>query len=164
MILYHGSNQEFDVIDLSKSQRYKDFGQGFYLTSSLQTAERMARKKSHLFGGNPIVISYEFDEKILTCSPFKTKTFPKQATAEWLRFIDKNRDRKQASAIQEYDIICGPIADDGVVLQLTNYRNGLQTAEQTAEMLQDRYFDQQYCFGTVRSLELLTVIEVCRLQ
>ena len=32
MILYHGTNQDIDSIDLSKGMRYKDFGQGFYLT------------------------------------------------------------------------------------------------------------------------------------
>lgn len=30
MILYHGSNIIIDVIDLTKSKRYKDFGQAFY--------------------------------------------------------------------------------------------------------------------------------------
>lgn len=32
MILYHGSNMPIDVIDLQKSKRAKDFGQGFYLS------------------------------------------------------------------------------------------------------------------------------------
>lgn len=30
--LYHGSNIEIDVIDLSKGLKDKDFGKGFYLT------------------------------------------------------------------------------------------------------------------------------------
>ena len=32
MKLYHGTNVDFDEIDLTKSNKYKDFGQGFYLT------------------------------------------------------------------------------------------------------------------------------------
>jgi len=32
MILYHGTNIDFDTIDISKSSPYKDFGRGFYLT------------------------------------------------------------------------------------------------------------------------------------
>ena len=32
MILYHGTNQDFSVIDLRKSRPNKDFGQGFYLS------------------------------------------------------------------------------------------------------------------------------------
>ena len=31
MILYHGTNVEFDTIDLAKSKPNKDFGQGFSL-------------------------------------------------------------------------------------------------------------------------------------
>ena len=32
MKLYHGSNQPILNVDLSKGQKYKDFGQGFYTT------------------------------------------------------------------------------------------------------------------------------------
>lgn len=30
MKLYHGTNVEFDEIDLRQSNKYKDFGQGYY--------------------------------------------------------------------------------------------------------------------------------------
>ncbi|MBO5871082.1 MAG: DUF3990 domain-containing protein, partial [Bacteroidaceae bacterium] len=42
MILYHGTNVEFDVIDLAKSKPNKDFGQGFYLTADYEQALAMA--------------------------------------------------------------------------------------------------------------------------
>ena len=45
MTLYHGSNADIDCIDLTRGLRYKDFGKGFYLTSSRDTAVRMAQKK-----------------------------------------------------------------------------------------------------------------------
>ena len=32
MILYHGTNIDFQKIDIRESNPYKDFGQGFYLT------------------------------------------------------------------------------------------------------------------------------------
>ena len=32
MILYHGSNQPIDSIDLSQGKKFRDFGQGFYTT------------------------------------------------------------------------------------------------------------------------------------
>ena len=54
MILYHGTNIDFKDINLSKSHKYKDFGQGFYLTDIRSQAEQMAAKKSKLFGGYPI--------------------------------------------------------------------------------------------------------------
>jgi hypothetical protein len=51
MTLYHGTNVDIEVIDLTKGLRYKDFGMGFYLTSDRPTAVRMAQKKARLFGG-----------------------------------------------------------------------------------------------------------------
>ncbi|MBO7203514.1 MAG: DUF3990 domain-containing protein [Bacteroidales bacterium] len=50
MILYHGTNVDFDVIDLIKSNKYKDFGQGFYLTDIRSQAEELATK-------NPIFLA-----------------------------------------------------------------------------------------------------------
>lgn len=42
MILYHGSNQIIEQIDLSKGRKGKDFGQGFYLSDSFEQAKLMA--------------------------------------------------------------------------------------------------------------------------
>lgn len=154
MILYHGSNQDIQVIDLTKGHRFKDFGQGFYATPELETARRMALKKASLFGGTPVIIEYEFDEAVLADSALRCKVFPALATVEWLLFVDKNQDR-DAAYRHDYDIVKGPIADDGVVLQLTNLRNGLVSPELVAVALQDKYLDQQYFFGTPAALQHL---------
>ena len=65
MTLYHGTNADVESIDLAKGIRYKDFGQGFYLTPDRQTAVRMAQKKTRLFGGTPTLITYEMDDAAL---------------------------------------------------------------------------------------------------
>lgn len=65
MILFHGTNTDIETIDLSRSLNHKDFGKGFYLTDSRETAIRMATKKTRLFGGKATLISYEFDEAAL---------------------------------------------------------------------------------------------------
>lgn len=57
-----------------------------------------------------------------------------------------------------HDIVIGPIADDGVVLQLTSYHRGTSTAEQAATDLQDRYLDQQYFFGSAAALQMIRKI------
>ena len=57
MILFHGTNTDIETIDLSRSLNHKDFGKGFYLTDSRETAIRMATKKAHLFGGKATLIS-----------------------------------------------------------------------------------------------------------
>ena len=154
MTLYHGSNQDIVSIDLEKGLMYKDFGKGFYLTPDKATAIRMAQKKARIFGGEPTLITYELDEKGLN-SEIKVKRFPAKANVDWFLFIDANRDRKQKQPVHNYDIVIGPIADDGVVLQLANFHQGIYSAQDAARYLQDRYLDQQYFFGTDRSLKYL---------
>ncbi len=154
MILFHGTNTDIETIDLSRSLNHKDFGKGFYLTDSRETAMRMATKKARLFGGKATLIIYEFDETALY-SDLKVKIFPEKATVEWFLFVDANRDRENQQPIHDYDIIVGPIADDGVVMQITNYRENIFTAEQAAKCLQDKYLDQQYYFGSEKALRYL---------
>jgi len=154
MKLYHGTNADIESIDLSKGLRYKDFGKGFYLTTNRETALRMAIKRARLFGGVATLITYELDDSALQ-SDLKVMTFPEKATVEWLLFVDANRDRNNHHPVHDYDIVIGPIADDGVVLQITNYREGIYTPEQAAQLLQDKFLDQQYFFGTERSLRYL---------
>lgn len=159
MTLYHGTNADIETIDLTRGLRHKDFGKGFYLTPDRETAIRMAQKKARLFGGTATLITYEMDEAALQ-SGLNIKRFPEKASVEWLVFVDANRDRKTVTPIHNYDIVIGPIADDGVVLQLTNFREGIYTPEQAAAQLQDRYLDQQYYFGTEQALRYLHKIKV----
>ncbi len=154
MILYHGTNEDIETIDLTKGLQHKDFGKGFYVTPDKATAIRMAKKKARLFGGTATLISYEMDDTVFR-SDLKIKIFPENACVEWLLFVDANRDRKNETPIHDFDIVIGPIANDGVVLQLTNYREGIYSPEEVARLLQDRYLDQQYYFGTERALSFL---------
>lgn len=41
---------------------YKDFGRGFYLTDIEEQAERMAVRVSRIYGGIPVVNSYEIED------------------------------------------------------------------------------------------------------
>ncbi len=154
MKLYHGTKQDIDSIDLARGMRNKDFGKGFYLTPDRNTAVRMAQKRARLFGGIPTLITYDFDESALQAD-LSVKVFPEKACVEWLLFVDANRDRKTVEPIHSYDIVVGPIANDGVVLQLTNFREGIYSSEEAARLLQDKYLDQQYYFGTEKSLRYL---------
>ena len=154
MKLYHGTNSDIEVIDLGRCLRYKDFGKGFYVTPDRTTAVRMAQKRARVFGGVATLITYEFEESAFS-SDLKVKRFPEKASVEWLLFVDAYRDRKNSTPIHDYDIVIGPIANDGVVLQLTNYREGIYSPEQAAQLLQDKYLDQQNFFGSENALLFL---------
>lgn len=164
MKVYHGSNCDIEEIDLTKGSRYKDFGRGFYVTPDFDTAKRMAEKKTRFYGGEPIVIEYEFDETAIGRPELQVLNFPAKATADWIRFIAKNRDRSIPVSDLVYDIVKGPIADDGVALQLGRLKVHAEQADAIALDLQDKYLDQQIYFGTPRSLTYLHKISVCKIQ
>lgn len=155
MRLYHGTNIDFDAIDLTKSNPYKDFGKGFYLTSLRIQAEALAQKRAVIFGGEPVVQEYEFDETSLQSSKLKILIFNKP-TKEWAEFIYKNRSRHTAMDNSgSYDIVIGPIADDGVAYLLSRYEEGSFTLDELAKELEFKRLNNQYFFGTEDAVKLL---------
>lgn len=153
MRLYHGTNVDFDDIDLTMSNKYKDFGQGFYLTDIRSQAEELAAKKSRLFGGYPVIQEYEFDESLLSGTDLKVLKFDKPST-EWAEFIFKNRNRDY-NFTHDFDIVIGPIANDGVAYLLGRYEEGTLTIEELSNKLDYKKLNSQYFFGTDKSLKYL---------
>lgn len=156
MRLYHGTNVDFKKIDITKSMKNKDFGQGFYLTDIREQAERMAQRRVRLGRGTPIVQEYEFDEERL--NTLNVLTF-ETASEEWANFIFKNRNNKNGEFHHPYDIVIGPIADDGVAYLLGRFSEGTMTLEELAHELEFRHLNKQYFFGTERAIALLKRIK-----
>lgn len=154
MKLYHGTNQDFEIIDIEKSNPYKDFGKGFYLTDIQLQAEKLAQKKAHTFSGNPVVQVYEFDETKLNDPSLKVLIFEKPIK-EWAEFIYLNRRRSVPPFKHEYDIVVGPIADDGVAYLLNRYEEGTFSLEELAKELEYKKLNSQLFFGTQRAIKLL---------
>lgn len=156
MILYHGSNVKIEVPNLEKSKPYKDFGRGFYLSADKNQALRMAEQKTlQLLIGEPIVSEFEFDETLLQSNELKVKIF-EDYSVEWANFILQNRDVHNQHPIHEYDIVYGPIADDGVTFQLRRYQSGTISIEELVKELKyAKGITFQYFFGTTLALEKL---------
>lgn len=157
MRLYHGSNIEISTPDLSKSKPYKDFGQGFYLSADKNQAMRMAKQKTlQLMQGTPCVSEFDFDESLLRSKELKVKSF-NDYSIDWARFVLENRDIKHQHPTHHYDIVYGPIADDGVTFQLRRYQSGAITIEELVKELQyAKGITFQYFFGTSLALSKLT--------
>ena len=153
MILYHGTNIDFNVIDLDKSNKYKDFGKGFYLTDIRSQAEELAAKKSRLFGGYPVIQEYEFDENLLQAGDLQVLTFSSPSPL-WADFIFKNRNR-HIQFSHDYDIVIGPIADDGVAYLLGRYEEGTLTIDELSKELDYKKLNNQYFFGTEKAIKYL---------
>ena len=63
--LYHGSNVRIEKIDLAMCNPYKDFGQAFYLTADKAQAIDVANARVDIFGGEPMVNEFSFEEALL---------------------------------------------------------------------------------------------------
>jgi hypothetical protein len=157
MKLYHGSNVEVCVPDLSRSKPYKDFGKGFYLSADKEQAVRMAEQKTlQLLCGKPIVSEFEFDESLLGAGELNVKIFD-DYSVEWASFILMNRDMRVQHPAHDYDIVYGPIADDGVAFQLRRFQSGaISLNELVDELKYARGITFQYFFGTSLALSKLT--------
>ena len=153
MKLYHGTNVDFDTINLEKSNKYKDFGQGFYLTDIRSQAEQLAAKKAKLFGGYPIIQEYEFNEELLDNGELKVLKF-ENPCKEWTEFIFKNRNR-DLNFTHDYDVVIGPIANDGVAYLLGRYEEGTLTIDDLSRELTYKELNSQFFFGTSKSLQYL---------
>lgn len=90
MILYHGTNQDFGDIDLTKSKPNKDFGQGFYLSREYTQAMDMAKiKVEQLETGVPTVLTFEADDTAM--EQLRVLRF-NDYSEEWAKFILLNRN------------------------------------------------------------------------
>ena len=158
MILYHGSNVEIDSIDFSKSKVGKDFGVGFYLSADEQQAQEMAEKKTLLFGGQPTITRYEFDEEAAKADAIAYLRYEKYGT-DWGKFVKMNRDNKTRVQLHSYDIVYGPIADDNIGLQMRRIDADLIDWDNFVKELEFKGGETyQYFFGTETSLKYLKKI------
>ena len=156
MKLYHGSNMEIVSPDLSRSKPFKDFGQGFYLSHDYEQALALAKQKTEqLQTGSPCITIFEWDEKTLNASALQTKLFENYCE-EWAEFVFMNRDRNRIHPIHAYDIVIGPIADDGVTYQLRRFQMGIIPMDKLIEELKySKGLTIQYYFGTEHALSYL---------
>lgn len=158
MILYHGTNVYFEKIELSKCNQYKDFGQAFYLTDRLEQALEVAKSRVDFFGGEPIILQFEFDEVHLIDGTLSTKVFPAEYTTEWSDFIFLHRDEtKVPPYMHNFDYVYGPIANDRVGIQVRKYRTGeISKAQFRRNLRYMKGITLQYAFCTPKAVEMLT--------
>lgn len=159
MILYHGSNAEISAIDLSKCTKFKDFGQGFYLTSIKQQACEWAHKVARRFNaGRPTLNIYEFDDNrdglkslILT-----------EPDERWAAFIINNRNRSftdhgdmLSNHDNKYDFVHGLVANDDISTILETFLLGILPLSELSKALIYKRLNDQYSFHTLRAVSHL---------
>ena len=77
---------------------------------------------------------------------------------EWAEFILMNRNNSSDVPAHHYDIVVGPIADDGVGTQIRRLSRGFITFDAFLEELKYCKVSIQYFFGTENALKYLKKI------
>jgi hypothetical protein len=154
MKVYHGSYTAISLIDLSKCEKHKDFGQGFYVTRYRRQAEVWAAKiglKHHTQG---VVTEFEFFESAFSSWEYRVLRF-EDYCEEWLDFIVQNRNPHNENPTHDYDIVEGPVADDKIQRRLDKYLNGKIPKATFLDELRHHEPTHQICFCTPRALLML---------
>ena len=171
MLLYHGSYCEVKNPDLTRCANFKDFGKGFYLTSSEEQAKKFistSLKKAKAQGiidktqtyGVMSVFRYHPAGEIaeyVYCD----------ADADWLHCVVGHRKENTfpdvVEKMKKYDVIAGKIADDATNVTILTYLIGAYGTVGSEEadrfcigrLIPERLKDQ-FCFRTVRGLQCLS--------
>ncbi len=174
MTLYHGSYCEVKQPEIQQGARYKDFGQGFYLTSSKEQAKSFIKtsvKKAALSGkidenqSFGVVSAFRFSMN----NALNIWTYP-DADIKWLHCIVGHRRRNTFSEIvnemKKYDIIAGKIANDNTNATIAAYMAlaygeiGTKSADDMCiSLLLPERLQDQFCFRTDTALESVVFVE-----
>lgn len=125
-VLYHGTENRFKIPDRKYFKSDKDFGEGFYLTTDLEQAEKFARLRMKSADKNKAYVNqYWISSEDLG----NLKILNIDSSVEWLRYIMFNRgysnnDIAIDNKFKSYDIICGKVADARISNVLNRYNRG----------------------------------------
>ena len=149
MELYQGTTKDFVNPDLSSAKKYTDFGPGFYLTEDIRMADDWKKGEP-----NKHINVYEVTLKGIETCNLRIRRF-NQADETWAKFVYNNRKGKNIR--QHYDLIVGPLADNGLNYWFDKVDKNEMTFTEAASHIEYRRFKSpQYCFITEKSLKLLS--------
>ena len=174
MSLYHGSYCEVRMPDLAKCAKGKDFGRGFYLTSSKEQAVKFL-KTSIVKAVTAGLIEHGQDFGYVAKFEFVNKNNMSvhvfhEADYEWLHCVAAHRKKRSfpdvVNKMDKFDIIGGKIADDTTNAVLAAYVAGAFGAVGSRDaddfcirQLLPNNLKDQYCFKTKAALDCLRFME-----
>ena len=174
IVLYHGSYCVVEKPDLEKCAKFKDFGRGFYLTSSKEKAKNFAKITATKAKSRGHIAA---DEKFAYISCFKVDSVDnlnifayETADVNWLHCIVAHRRndvfvelRKQ---MESYDVISGKIANDDTNTTIMAYMGNVfgemengQSDKMCISLLLPERLQDQFCFRTEKALSKLRFLK-----
>ena len=155
MLLYHGSNIVVREPKILKSQRYLDFGAGFYMTSDFEQARKWAvRTSARREEGVATISVFEINDDYV--DRVKVRTFVRP-DRDWLRYITVHRTGNPPA--DDYDMVVGTVANDQAIRTVNNYLKGYFPEEVAIKLLLPQKLKDQYLFRTEKALSLLAFKE-----
>jgi hypothetical protein len=155
MLLYHGSNIVVREPKILKSQRFLDFGAGFYMTSDFEQARKWAvRTAARREEGVATISVFEINDDYV--DRVKVRTFARP-DRDWLRYITVHRTGNPPA--DDYDMVVGPVANDQAIRTVNNYLKGYFPEEVAIKLLLPQKLKDQYLFRTEKALSLLAFKE-----
>ena len=155
MLLYHGSNVIVYEPKIIKSQRFLDFGAGFYMTSDFEQARKWAvRTAARREEGVATISVFELSDDYV--DRVKVRTFARP-DRDWLRYITVHRTGNPPA--DDYDMVVGPVANDQAIRTVNNYLKGYFPEEVAIKLLLPQKLKDQYLFRTEKALSLLAFKE-----
>jgi hypothetical protein len=152
MKVYHGSNINFDILDLSKSKEKRDFGKGFYTTTLKQQAKDWAGVLFERFGGDGIFV---YDFELSFGKHIRLKKFS-GLSKQWLEMVKNNRTN---GGIQhKFDIVQGAVANDKTNRTIALYVSGILSVEAALTQLKANKYSDQISIHTNKALSNLKLI------
>lgn len=152
--LYHGSLEIVSTPEIRKPNRTLDYGEGFYLTSSVEQAEAWVRRKLKDNKALGYVNIYDYDETLE--ATFETLAFERPDEA-WLDFVMANRVNPNFR--HGYDIVKGPVANDRVYASFALYEAGLIDKQELINELRAYKLVNQILIHTYRALASVKWLE-----
>jgi hypothetical protein len=152
MILFHGTNMDFEKTSLEFAKERRDFGRGFYTTTIKEQAESWAEAMcERRITAKAFLYEFEFTKENLNCKLFDG------ISEEWLRFIVKNRI--QGGIQHDFDVVQGPVADDRIFPTITLFFNGRYDVEYTLKRLRFFQPNDQLSIHSEKALRNLSLME-----
>lgn len=184
--LFHGTNESsaksivYTGIDLKKSQKYLDFGRGFYTTPDEFRARKWAKRKTEKYNRRnnkielpSVVILYVDESKIFDLN---YKYF-KWRRDDWMKFIISNRIGESLSEKErlfdnnlknQYDLVYGSIADGIISDKAYRMRMGEIKLSEIAvnDLLPENgaAYGMQISFHTQDALKIVEKMEYIRCE
>lgn len=163
IIVYHGSHTVVWTPDFGMLKDGKDFGKGFYTTSSKRQAENFARiVTARETGRTPMLNAY----RLSSLDGLNVKVFAETEppTPDWLGMIIDCRKKKLSHG---YDVVIGPVADDKTSTVIQVFLEGLygppeslEAQEFAIKQFMSQRLSNQIVFCSEKAATRLTFIDV----